>query len=190
MASFEFEVEPELEGPVRRGYTGVVGPFGTVRVFRPSAEPGAEPLRQAVVSGEMFPAVRFTGGRGNVPSLDGGSLIIDEIAADLELRVKGVRKGSRWLAIDHLGRSYTYTAAGGTAHLKGDGVEIAIGRGRYIPGLGATRLGRVEGDASATDLAIALVLEEVETAVLTTSGALLAVPMNLLFGRQRDEGTI
>lgn len=188
MVGFEFEVEPELEGPMQRGYAGVMGPFGNVRVFRPSAKPGAEPLRQAIVSGQMFPEVMFSGGMGNLPSLDGGSLMIDGIPVGLELKVKGVRKGSRWLVINHQGRSYSYTAAGGTAHLKRDGAEVTIGRGRYIPKVGATRLGRAEGDATATDLAIALVLEEVDTAVLTTSGALLAIPMNFLFGRQRDEG--
>ncbi|MFE9116773.1 hypothetical protein [Streptomyces sp. NPDC007172] len=47
---------------------------------------------------------------------------------------------------------------------------------------------RVEGDADATDLAIALVLEEVDRSALSLSGALFAVPRNVLFGRSRDEG--
>ncbi|MET9081528.1 hypothetical protein ABZX77_06425 [Streptomyces sp. NPDC004237] len=189
MSSFEFEVEPELDGPVQRGYSGVVGSFGAVRVFRPQGRSGAEPLRQAVLSGANFPAAVFSGGAGNLPSLDGGMLKIDDAVVAMELKVTGVRKGSRWLEMHHQGFRYQYTSAKGTARLERDGAKVTMGRGRYIRGVGGTRVGQAEGDVTATDLAIALVLEEVDTAVLTTGGALLAIPMNFLFGRQRDEGT-
>ncbi|MER7841354.1 hypothetical protein ABTY98_37100 [Streptomyces sp. NPDC096040] len=189
MASFEFEVEPELDGPVRRGYAGVVGPFGAVRVFRPQDGSGAEPLRQVILSGAEFPAAVFRGGVGNLPSLDGGMLKIGDVAVDMDLKVAGIRKGSRWLEIHHQGCRYRYTSAGGAAHLERDGAKVTMGRGRYIRGVGGTRQGKAEGDVTATDLAIALVLEEVDKTVLTTGGALLAIPMNFLFGRQRDEGT-
>jgi hypothetical protein len=189
MASFEFEVEPELDGPVQRGYRGIAGPFGAVRVFRPQGTSAAEPLRQAIVSGENFPTAVFSGGAGNLPSLDGGILKIDDVLVDMELKATGVRKGSRWLEMSHQGSRYRYTAAKGTTHLEREGSAVTLGRGRYIPKVGGARLGKAEGDVNAKDLAIALVLEEVDTAVLTTGGALLAIPMNFLFGRQRDEGT-
>ncbi|MFI6247150.1 hypothetical protein [Streptomyces sp. NPDC051016] len=185
MPGFEFEVEPERDGPVQRGYAGVAGPFGAVRVFRPQGRSGADPLRQAVLSGAHFPAALFSGGAGNLPSLDGGMLKIDDAVVDMELKVIGVRKGSRWLEMHHQGFRYQYTSAKGTARLERDGANVTMGRGRYIRGVGGTRLGRAEGDVTATDLAIALVLEVVDTEVLTIAGALLAIPMNLLFGRQR-----
>lgn len=189
MGDFGFELIPELQGPLRAGYTGTVGPFGEVRVLAPYSGPGEEPPRRATVTGDGFPDAVFSGGAANRPSLDGGMLKIDEVAVDLELKVKGVRKGSRWLEIRHQGHAYTYEAAGWTARLRRDGLDVTTGRGRYIPEVGGTRVGRVEGDATATDLALALVLEEVDTSVLTTSGALFAIPLRFLFGRQRDEGS-
>ncbi|MFD7873048.1 hypothetical protein ACFV5G_02775 [Streptomyces sp. NPDC059766] len=148
-------------------------------------------MRQVLLRGLSFPATEFSGGSGVLPSLDGGWLKVDQTLVQMDLKVKGVRKGSRRLEMTYRERSYTYTSFGPMkqAQLKRDGVTVTIDRGRYIPKVGGTRAGKAEGEADATDLAIAIVLEEVDRSALTTGGALLAIPANFLFGRGRDEGT-
>jgi hypothetical protein len=56
---------------------------------------------------------------------------------------------------------------------------VTLHRGGHISEVGGTRVGKVEGESDSTDLAIAIVLEEVDRSVLTTSGALMAIPANL-----------
>ncbi|MFG2949092.1 hypothetical protein [Streptomyces adustus] len=162
-----------------------------MRVYSPSGTTLDGPLRQAVVQGDQFPETLFSGGSGVLPSLDGGWLKVDQTLVRMDLKVTGVRKGSRWLEMTYRERSYTYTSYGPMkqARLKREGVTVTIDRGRYISKVGGTRVGKAEGEADATDLAIAIVLEEVDRSALTTSGALLAIPANFLFGRGRDEGT-
>jgi hypothetical protein len=122
------------------------------------------------------------------PSLDGGWLQIDGTPVRINLRVKGLRKGSRSLDISHLDRHYTYTSTGQgrEAVLRRASARVTIDRA--VGKSGVERAGRAEGDLDATDLAIALVLEQVDTACLTLAGALLSIPRNLLLGNGRDEG--
>ncbi|MFD4764627.1 hypothetical protein ACFWOJ_39295 [Streptomyces sp. NPDC058439] len=191
MGNFEFEMEP-LRADRLRGYRGVVGPFGSVDVFSVLCVPGQDPSRQAQLQGDQFPETLFSGGAGVLPSLDGGWLKVDGSLVDMELKVKGVRKGSRWLELTYRERHYTYVSGGDfkEARLHREKATVTMGRGRHVPRTGGTRIGKAEGDVDATDLAIVLVLEKVDKSALTTSGALLAVPMNFLFGRQRDEGDL
>ncbi|MFR9795397.1 hypothetical protein ACL02U_05720 [Streptomyces sp. MS06] len=144
---------------------------------------------RTVLTGEQFPEAVFSGGgTGGVPSLDGGWLQIDGVPVRIDLRVKGVRKGSRRLDMWYLDRQYTYRSGG-------SGREAVLSRGPVrvtIDGVtgkaGVERSGSAEGGADATDLAVAIVFEQVDTACLTLSGALLAIPRNLLMGNGRDEG--
>ncbi|MFJ8336681.1 hypothetical protein [Streptomyces sp. NPDC094437] len=111
----------------------------------------------------------------------------------MDIKVKGVRKGSRWLEMALQDRKYTYTSLGfrKQAQLKREGVTVTLNTGPWAPEKkrSPVRFGKAEGDVDATDLAIALVLEEVDSGCLTTSGALLAIPGRILFGSgYRDEG--
>ncbi|MGW2817728.1 hypothetical protein [Streptomyces sp. NPDC001415] len=189
MGDFEFEFEPLREDRVR-GYRGVAGPFGSVEVTRVLGAPGQTPSRQVILDGAHFPEAMFSGGAGVLPSLDGGWLRVDGTVVDMDLKIKGIRKGSRWLELTLRDRPYAYTVTGssGDARLSGDGVTITTTRGRPVPMTSGSRMVKVEGDADTTDLAIALVLEKVDRSALSLSGALFAAPMNVLFGRSRDEG--
>ncbi|GGL73458.1 hypothetical protein GCM10010129_16360 [Streptomyces fumigatiscleroticus] len=191
MSDFEFELEPLHDGRIANGYHGRVGKFGQVKVHSPFGGSRQDPLRQAILEGELFPETLFSGGHGVVPSLDGGWLKVDGTLVDMDLKVQGIRKGSRWLEMTYRDRRFSYTSFGPLkeAQLKRKGVTVTLDRGRYISKIGATRIGRVEGEADATDLAIAIVLEEVDRSALTTGGAIMAIPMNFLFGRGRDEGS-
>ncbi|MFJ8336682.1 hypothetical protein [Streptomyces sp. NPDC094437] len=191
MADFEFELKSTGEWPIPHGFTGDIGPFGAVMVVRPRGKSGEESLRQVFLNGPSFPATEFGGGSGVLPSLDGGWLKVDGTLVYMDLKVKGVRKGSRWLEMTFRDRRYTYTSFGSLkqAQLNRDGVSVTLDSGPWDPEKRErTRFGKVEGDADATDLAIVLVLEEVSKSCLTTSGALMAIPGKVLFGRYRDEG--
>lgn len=193
MSNFEFTLQPSDEWPVPRGFSGDIGPFGPVHVTRPREESGHTPLRQVLLSGPAFPSAEFGGGSGILPSLDGGWLRVDDTVVDMDLKVKGVRKGSRRLELTLRERHYTYTSFGfmRQAQLTREGVTVTLDTPSWKKeGGGPVRYGKVEGESDATDLAIALILEEVDKNCLTTSGALLSLPGRLLFGgRYRDEGT-
>ncbi|MFI6247151.1 hypothetical protein [Streptomyces sp. NPDC051016] len=142
-----------------------------------------------MLKGEKFPEVVFRGGgHGGVPSLDGGWLQVDGIPVRIDLRVKGVRKGSRWLDMWYLDRQYTYKSAGQgkEAVLRRGDATVTIDRAVGRPGV--ERVGRSTGELDATDLAVAIVLEQVDTSCLTLTGALLAIPRGFLLGNGRDEG--
>ncbi|MFJ6798520.1 hypothetical protein [Streptomyces sp. NPDC091268] len=174
------------------GFRGVVGPFGYVETFIEDPPRHQPATRQAHLRGAGFPETLFSGGAHSLPSLDGGWLKVDGTVADMELVVTGVRKGARWLQIDHRGRRYRYVSGGDwrDARLSRDGVGVSIRNGRDIPGVGWGRIGRAEGDVDATDLAIAIVLEMVDRSALSTLNALLGLPGHLLFGRTRDGGAV
>lgn len=192
---FAFDLTPITASDVQ-GFQGRIGPFGDVEVRSVLATgtgtgtgTGNTRHNQTVLQGELFPETVFSGGgTGSVPSLDGGWLQIDGVPVRIDLRVKGVRKGSRWLDMSYLDRQYTYRSAG-------EGKEAVLSRGpvsvtidRAVGKPGVERTGRAEGGADATDLAVAIVLEQVDTACLTLTGALLAIPRNFLMGNGRDEG--
>ncbi|MFF9097231.1 hypothetical protein ACF1AX_29425 [Streptomyces sp. NPDC014802] len=187
VTDFEFDLAPIMTRDVQ-GYRGSVGLFGDVDV-RSVLSTGTTQHNQTVLKGERFPEAVFTGGgSGGVPSLDGGWLQVDGIPVRIDLRVKGVRKGSRWLDMWYLDRQYSYRSAGQgkEAVLTRGPVTVTIDRAVGRPGV--ERVGRADGGADATDLAIAIVFEQVDTACLTLTGALLAIPRNLLMGNGRDEG--
>lgn len=184
---FEFELEP-LDNQQVMGFRGVVGPFGSVEAFIELPGRGQKATRQAHLRGDRFPETLFSGGMGSIPSLDGGWLKVDGTVADLELVVKGVRKGRRWLAISHRDRSYTYSGAYyRDSRLSRDGATVSLKNGPDVR-VSATRIGKAEGEVDAMDLSIAIVLEMVDRSALSTLNSLLALPEYLLFGRGRIEG--
>ncbi|MFE2373914.1 hypothetical protein [Streptomyces sp. NPDC059398] len=189
MSVFEFELEP-VRNDRGHGYRGQVGKFGDVDVFRDVRPLRHESRRQAALHGLQFPDTLFSGGAGNIPSLDGGWLRVDGDIVDLNLKINGLRRGGRWLEMKHRQHIYEYMIMKKEAHLRrGEDVAIAMRRGSYVPNVGGTRIGRVNGDANATDLAIAIIMETVDTSALSTLDALLAAPVNFLFRRRQDGGS-
>ncbi|MFJ2819419.1 hypothetical protein [Streptomyces sp. NPDC087294] len=187
VTDFEFELTPIMTRDAQ-GVRGKIGPFGEVDV-RSILAVGTTQHNQTVLAGERFPETVFSGGgSGGVPSLDGGWLQLNGVPVRIDLRVKGVRKGSRWLDMWYLDRQYTYKSGG-------QGKEAVLSRGsvtvtidRAVGRQGVERVGKAEGEADATDLAMALIFEQVDTACLTLTGALLAIPRNFLLGNGKDEG--
>lgn len=108
---------------------------------------------------------------------------------NVNLKITGMRKGSRWLEMKHRDRIYTYGVFGKVVKLRRGDSSVKIERGRFVPGVGRMRVGHVRGELDATDLGMALVLEVVDTSALSTAGALFAAPLNLLFGRRPDGGS-
>jgi hypothetical protein len=187
VTDFEFDLAPIMTREIQ-GFRGRIGPFGEVDV-RSVLATGTTQHNQTVLKGEQFPEAVFSGGgTGGVPSLDGGWLQVDGVPVRIDLRVKGVRKGSRWLDMWYLDRQYTYRSAGQgkDAVLSRGPVTVTIGRA--VGKSEVERVGQVEGSADATDLAIAIIFEQVDTACLTLAGALLSIPRNFLLGNGRDEG--
>nr|WSX50419.1 hypothetical protein OG409_16560 [Streptomyces sp. NBC_00974] len=188
MDSFEFELEP-VEEEHLSGYRGTLGRFGGVDVYTEFPVAGQAPARQAHLKGDRFPETLFSGGTRSRPSLDGGWLRVDGTVAGLELVVKGLRKKSRRLEISYRDRQYTYVT-GGDCVLAREGASVSLRNGRVVRGVGGTRVGKADGDVDPTDLAIAIVLELVDTSALSTIGALLALPESIFTTPRRDEGPI
>jgi hypothetical protein len=80
------------------------------------------------------------------------------------------------------GREYVYSVEdlGMTGVLEREGVRVSIEPGRYVPPATRFTAGTATGPADAVDLAIAIVLEEVDTDVLTLGGAALSSPLALM----------
>ncbi|WP_328537319.1 hypothetical protein [Streptomyces sp. NBC_00344] len=93
------------------------------------------------------------------------------------------------MEIAHRERFYTYSSVNRKSQLRREGAVISIGHWKHVPKSGVTKAGCAEGEVDAVDLAIALVLEEVDTSALSSVGAQLLAPWGLLFGRQRDGGS-
>ncbi|MFD9356749.1 hypothetical protein [Streptomyces sp. NPDC060031] len=186
---FEFELEP-LDPRQAFGFRGVVGPYGSVEASTPAPGRRERPSQEVHLKGEGFPETVFSGGAHDRPSLDGGRLKVDGTVVDLDLVVKGVRKGRRWLEIGFRDRSYKYTGdLGSVARLTREGATVSFTQGRFVRGIGLARVGKTEGAVDAVDLAIAIVLETVDRSCMSTTGALFAIPFNFLFGRSASEGT-
>ncbi|MEV7525063.1 hypothetical protein [Streptomyces sp. NPDC091371] len=185
---FEFELEPVEEDHLS-GYRGVVGRFGHVDVYTELRRAGQAPSRQAHLKGDRFPETLFSGGMQSMPSLDGGWLKVDGTVAGLELVVKGLRRKSRWLEISYRDRQYTYVT-GRDCVLAREGATVSLRYGRVVRGVGATKLGTAAGEVDPTDLAVAIVLELVDTSALSTIGALLSIPESIFFTPSRGEGPI
>lgn len=187
-SSWKFELLPyksstRKEG-AKTGLKGEVGHFGSVTVerrtiYRP-LEKGMETVR---LTGPAFPETSFRGKRRTgQPSLFKAQLALAGRHAELLFNARALRKNDRALRIAYEGREYVYSVVGlGKAKvLAGDGIRITTESGQYIPSSGTPRTTTVTGPADAVDLAIAIVLEEVDTDVLTLSGAALSSPFALL----------
>ncbi|MGX1813736.1 hypothetical protein ACWIGD_07700 [Streptomyces albidoflavus] len=168
----------------KEGLQGAVGRFGYVivehaKVYR-RAERGMDSVR---LSGPSFPVTVFRGKRRNSqPSLAKAELTLDARPVGLRFNSRAVRKQDRALRISYDGREYIYSSdgMGKPNSLVRDGVRITLELGDFIPSVGMCRNGEAVGPVDPVDLAIAIVLEEVDTDALTLSGAALSSPFALM----------
>ncbi len=168
----------------KAGLTGDVGDFGSVTVERcPIYRPLEEGMDTVRLSGPAFPETTFRGKRRTGrPSLYKAELSIDGRPAEVRFNARALRKKDRVLRIAYEGREYTYSVEdlGMTGVLEREGVRVSIEPGRYVPPATRFTAGTAAGPADAVDLAIAIVLEEVDTDVLTLGGAALSSPFALM----------
>ncbi|MFI6247149.1 hypothetical protein [Streptomyces sp. NPDC051016] len=178
-----YSVKPKKELP-KAGLRGDVGQFGAVIVERcPLYRPLEKGRETARLSGAGFPRAVFRGKRrSGRPSLFGGELTLDGRPAELRFNARALRKGDRALHIAYEGREYVYSVEGlgKQRMLEREGVRVAMLPGQYVPQAGTSSTGTATGPVDAVDLAIAIVLEEVDTEVLTLGGAVLSSPFALL----------
>lgn len=167
------------------GLTGDVGRFGSVTVERcPLYRPTEKGMDTVRLSGPGFPETTFRGKRrSGQPSLSKAELTLAGRAAELRFNARALRKEDRALRISYDGREYVYSAEGlGKAKvLTRADVRVTMEPGQYVPaGAGTKRTGTATGPVDAVDLAVAIVLEAVDTDVLTLSGTALSSPFALL----------
>ncbi|GGV69539.1 hypothetical protein [Streptomyces griseoloalbus] len=186
--SLRFELTPysvsaKKELPTS-GVRGEVGHFGSVTVERcPLHRPLDKGLDTVRLSGPAFPETTFRGKRrSGRASLFKAELTLDGRPAELRFNARALRKEDRALRIAYAGREYVYSVEGlGKAGvLEREGVRVAIEPGPYVPSAGTASTGTATGPADAVDLAIAIVLVEVDTDVLTLGGAALSSPFALM----------
>ncbi len=186
--SLKFELMPysisiKKELP-KAGLRGDVGDFGSVTVERcPIYQPLEKGMDTVRLSGPAFPATTFRGKRRTGrPSLFKAELTIDGLPAQLRFNTRALRKKDRALRIAYEGRAYVYSVEdlGRVRVLEREGVRVSIEPGRYVPPATTFSAGTATGPADAVDLAIAIVLEEVDTDVLTLGGAALSSPFALM----------
>ncbi|WP_244328903.1 hypothetical protein [Streptomyces marokkonensis] len=187
--SLEFELLPYKTKPSKRerpkaGVEGQIGHFGPVVVERcPLLHPLAKGMDTARLSGPDFPETVFRGKRRlGRPSLFKAELTLDGHIAELRFNSRAVRKKDRTLRIGHQGRQYIYSieSLGMKRILEREGVRVSIGPGRHVPPATTYSAGTATGPVDALDLAIAIVLEEVDTDALTLAGTALSAPFALL----------
>jgi hypothetical protein len=183
-----FELLPYKTAPKKQlptaGVKGDVGHFGSVVVERcPLYRPTDKGMDTARLSGPAFPETVFRGKRrSGRPSLFKAELTLDGRPAELRFNARALRKEDRALRIAYEGREYVYFVEGlGKAEvLEREGVRVTIEPGQYVPSAGTASTGTATGPADAVDLAIAIVLVEVDTDVLTLGGAALSSPFALM----------
>ncbi|MFI8302697.1 hypothetical protein ACIF80_04445 [Streptomyces sp. NPDC085927] len=188
-ASWEFELLPyrtkaEKRERPKAGLEGSVGHFDPVVVERcPLHRPLEKGMDTARLSGPAFPEAVFRGKRrSGRPSLFKAELTLDGRRAELRFNARALKREDRVLRIAYDGWEYVYSSVGlGKAKfLEREGVRATIEPGRKIPPADIAGAGTATGLVDAVDLAIAIVLEEVNTDVLTLAGAALSSPFALM----------
>lgn len=168
----------------KAGFKAEVGRFGSVTVERcPLYRPLEKGMDTVRLSGPAFPDTTFRGKRrSGQPSLSRAELTLAGRPAELRFNARALRKEDRALRISYESREYVYSAEGlGRAKvLERAGVQVTMEPGQYVPATGTVTAGTATGPADAVDLAIAIVLEAVDTDVLTLGGTALSSPFALL----------
>lgn len=178
-----YKISTKKELP-KAGVKGDVGHFGSVTVERcPLYRTLEKGMDTARLSGPAFPETTFRGKRRlGQPSLFKAELTLDGQPAKLQFNARALRKQDRALRIGYEGREYVYSVEdlGSMGVLAREGVRVSIGPGRHVPPATTFRAGTATGPVDAVDLAIAIILEEVDTDVLTLGGTALSSPFALM----------
>ncbi|MEU6108989.1 hypothetical protein ABZ853_11385 [Streptomyces albidoflavus] len=168
----------------KAGLTGDLGVFGPVAVERFTLyNPLSRGMDTVTLTGPALPETVFRGKRrAGQPSLFKASLTVGGQRAELHFNSRALRKSARRLHIAFEGRAYVYSVEG-LGHprvLERDGAKVEIPNALYMPPKGYVGRGVATGQVDAVDLAIAIVLEEVDTDVLTLTGSAMSSPFALL----------
>lgn len=98
---------------------------------------------------------------------------------------KGLSKTARALHLEYENRSYTYHRTGPSqgASLSRTGASLTTSRKKSTAGKGMSTFGIATGEFDATDLALVIAFDSVDTSELTTSGAVSETVHRILFPR-------
>ncbi|GAA4112678.1 MULTISPECIES: hypothetical protein [Streptomyces] len=179
-SGFEFEMR-RYSTKTEWGVEGIAGRFGRVvtsrtkyRRRRKNDSPGLEVRLQ----GDHMPATVYRVLVLGDDFREKTSLTVDGVPVAFDYNRRAIRSRSRALRITYLDRSYRYTVL----HLRREFVLERTGVTAVLEVLkdGGGRKGRprlrvaTTGDADAVDIALAVILHDVDTSALTSFGAALA----------------
>ncbi|MFG3287961.1 hypothetical protein ACGF3G_04010 [Streptomyces sp. NPDC048179] len=183
----------KLEGfrePFFTGWRGVLGDFGHVTVQRKGRASGAY-RGFAELFGGLLPFTEYSALGSGHPGLAEGILTVGGEDVQLSYNTRAIKRISRALKLSYRGRSYTYTSLGYAkpVQLTRDGLGITIAPGsEESPRDMSLRSVKIVGAADPVDLAIALIFEVVDTAVLTLGGAIATAPFTMLRSHPGNDG--
>lgn len=180
ISGFAFEMRP-YSTKAEVGVEGIAGRFGRVATIR--AKPRWRRKKDSCdfevrLQGDHMPETVY---RARLPIDDfreNTSLTVDGVPVTFDFNRHAIRTRSRALRINYRDRSYRYTVVQPRREfvLERTGVTVALDAVKDAEG----RKGRarhrvaVTGGADAIDIALAVVLREVDTTALTSFGAVLA----------------
>ncbi|MEU4324374.1 hypothetical protein [Nonomuraea dietziae] len=188
MTSFTFVLEP-FEVRVgsrtyhRFGLRGELGPFGQAEVEYPVARDDDTNLFAAEVRGEHLPTARLTGrAYSYMPSLGGARVDIEGRQVTLRRRWWALTRGGRALRLGHEGARYTFIAVGSGKdfELRRADTRVLLRRRGWTWGR-VPVVGQASGPVNAVDMALAVLLEGVDTRNLTLTRALRWGPYRLMY---------
>lgn len=154
---------------------GAVGPYGKVVTTRPKVKLwGKElPYIEVRLQGENFPDTLYRSNSSSRVSLVDSTLSVGGVRVEFDFNRRAFRSKSRALRISYRERSYAYTVVRveRSFALERPGATITLDRTKSAGGKGATYTGHVTGAVDAVDLALAIILQHVDTLDLTSVGA-------------------
>uniref|UniRef100_A0AAU2UWS8 Uncharacterized protein n=1 Tax=Streptomyces sp. NBC_00003 TaxID=2903608 RepID=A0AAU2UWS8_9ACTN len=180
ISGFAFEMRP-YSTKAESGVEGIAGRFGRVATSRAKSRWRRRKDScdfEVRLQGDHMPETVY---RTRVPSDDfreNTSLTIDGVPVAFDFNRRAIRTRSRALRISYQDRSYRYTVIQPHQEfvLERTGVTVALEVVKDAGGRKGRARHRVAmtGDVDAIDIALAVVLHEVDTTALTSFGAVLA----------------
>ncbi|MFH8368621.1 hypothetical protein [Streptomyces sp. NPDC018031] len=188
MTSFTFTLQPfEVRTGSRTfhrfGLRGEAGPFGQVEVEYPVVRDDDTDLFRAEVRGERVPTAGLTGrAYSYLPSLGSATLDVEGRPVALRRNWWALTRRARALHLDTGTDRYTYTAVGTGKDFELRRAEAGILlRHRGWTRKRTTVEGRASGPVNAVDVALAVLLEGVDTRNLTFSKAVRWGPFRVMY---------
>lgn len=185
-----FELRPDLHRGAR-GRGGVVAHFGEVTVEvkrRKGIGPSSGSHWEVRLHGDRFPDVVYRTVGPAQATLRNSRLHVDGQAVGMKFNNKGLSSAARALHLEHEERSYTYrrTELSRGATLIRPGASITTTREKSTTGKGMSTFGVATGKYDATDLALVIAFDSIDTSELTTSGAVSGTVNRILFPRSNQ----